>query len=373
MEMRAILDQLVQRGEFVAMFNNPLAQFGPPTRQYIGATLLPEVTKPVNTFTESYIQYRSIVANAGTRYSQPQPKGNALLGKMLVELAESDTASEFDSQTYDALIDLISILPNNTTLSAVPPTVLASILGWVDMTLLRPLLEFNEMVRWQAIVDANVVLQGANNFTENVAYSNPAGHRFAATGVWGDDTFDPLTDVETAIQLLDSKGYKVSRIITSRNVRNILRKNLKIKQRLGLISLSDGIISGLPVNVTNENLNSFFESESLPAIELYDLQYRTSTTTQYFLKRDVMVICATTGRDVNLDLGDTAPFALPNTLGYTAIGRPANRPGSGRASKVEYNDGKGAPVMGQSWQTSLPVISNPEAIVVISDIEATED
>ena len=80
------------------------------------------------------------------------------------------------------------------------------------------------------------------------------------------------------------------------------------------------------------------------------------------------MIVATTGRDEEIDFGDAEPFMLPNTLGYTGIGRPANRTDSGRAVVVEYNDKKGAPVHGQAWQTSLPVITNPEAIYVITTI-----
>lgn len=353
---------------FTQIVNNPLSQFGPEGRRYLGATLLPEETKTNNTYKETYIQYRSNVANAGTRYSPPQMKGNALTGSMTVELAESDIAAEFSSQDYDTIVDMIKVLPETTPLSEVPVQAMVLMMRWAEQMLLTPLIEFNEMCRWQAIVDAQVQLRGDNGYQENVAYSNPSGHRVNAGGQWSNITYDPYADIQAGVQKLQDKGYTVSRMIAGLPVVQMLLRNPKIQARMGMISIASGGVTGMPMNVTLKRLNDLLAEDGLPVIEQYDLQYRTQTGTSYFLSRTSFVMCATTGRDTEIDFGDTAPWMLPNTLGYTAVGRPANRAGSGRATVVEYNDKKGAPVNGEAWQTSLPVITNPEAIYVIKNI-----
>src|SRR5438552_3703543 len=117
MELRQLVDLMIEEGSFQSIVNNPMAQFGPKSRRYLGATLLPERNVTQNTFTEKFIQYRSVVANASTRYSPPQMKGNQIIGSVMVELAESDIAAEFSSQDYDTIMDLITALPDTTPLA----------------------------------------------------------------------------------------------------------------------------------------------------------------------------------------------------------------------------------------------------------------
>ena len=76
---------------------------------------------------------------------------------------------------------------------------------------------------------------------------------------------------------------------------------------------------------------------------------------------------ATTGRDATLDLGDSEQL-LTDTLGYTAIGRAAGQAQPGRVVRMEAFDNKPPRIEGEAWQTSLPVITEPEAIGVIAAI-----
>lgn len=368
MELRQLVDQMLSGDMFTQIVNNPMAQFGPTNRRYLGATLLPEENKTSNAYKETYIQYRSNVANAGTRYSPPQMKGNSLIGSAFVELAESDIAAEFSSQDYDTIMDLIRALPDNTPLGNVPIQAMTLMIRWAEQMILSPLVEFNELCRWQAIVNAQVQLRGDNGFAENVAYSSPAGHRVNAGGQWTNTSYDPYADIQAGVTKLQDKGYNVSRMIAGLPVIQMLLRNPKIQSRMGMINIASGAVVGMPLTVTLRKLNNLLAEDGLPVIEQYDLQYRTQTGTGYFLPRNVFVMCATTGRDTEIDYGDAAPWMLPNTLGYTAIGRPANRPTPGRAVVIEYNDRKGAPVEGEAWQTSLPVITNPEGIFVINNI-----
>lgn len=371
MDLRQLVEMMVADNSFARIINNPLAQFGTETRNYLGATLLPEQNVLENLFKEEFIEFRSNIANAGTRYSPPQIKGNSLIGSMIVELAESDIGSEFTSQDYDALIRILDRLSNITSLSQlqkVAPDAMVKLVGWFNTTIVRPLVEFNEKCRWDALIASSITLQGDNNFNETVQYYSPAGHRVAAGGLWSNPNYDPYPDIIAGFRKLKSKEYSVARMITSLDVLSILLANPKIAQRLGFTSIVSGNVVGLPGIASIEQFNRRLATDGLPPIEIYDLQYRTQTGTGFFLPRTVFAMFATTGRDEDYDFGDVKPFQLTNTLGYVGIGRPANRPGQGRATVVEYNDKKGAAVQAQGWQTSLPVIMNPEGIYVINTI-----
>lgn len=361
MDMATLLQQMRATGIFDELRTNTAAQFGPPQRRLLGATLLPEQTVTQNSYTEQQIQYRTIVANDATRYSPTQRKGGKLVGEFDVKLAEQDIADEFTSRDYDALRKLLA---SNASMEA-----MASLTRWFDTAIVRGLLEKNEKQRWEAIVDASVPLRGDNSFREDVAYSNPTGHRAALVDPFTDDTVDPMIAIFERAAFLASKGYTVNRIVAGTPVISKILNNAKFKQRTGVIVVA----SGGSAFENNQGAGSFnalnqvLIGEGLPAIERYDLQYRTMTGTQFFLKRDVMVFCATTGRDAAIDRGDVFEI-IPNTLGYHAIGVPAGQDNPGRVVRAEAFDNKPPRIEGEGWQTALPVIMEPEAIATLKDI-----
>jgi hypothetical protein len=55
-------------------------------------------------------------------------------------------------------------------------------------------------------------------------------------------------------------------------------------------------------------------------------------------------------------------------LGYTAIGRGAGQASNGRVIRAEAFDNKPPRIEAEGWQTALPVITEPEALAVISSI-----
>ena len=78
---------------------------------------------------------------------------------------------------------------------------------------------------------------------------------------------------------------------------------------------------------------------------------------------------ATTGRDQSIDLADQEPLIVFDTLGYTAIGRAAGQTNAGRVIKTRViDDSKPPRIEGEGWQTSLPVIQEPEALYIIQGI-----
>jgi hypothetical protein len=375
MDLRGLVEQMVQGGAFAQLVNNPLAQFGTIDAPFLGATLLPERPVPVNNYVEEGIRYRTVIANAGTRYSPSQKKGGAITGAFKVDLGNSDIAAEFTSADYDALVRILERFSGTAGTAggvAGRPAMdaMARMLQWADQSLSQPLLSHNELQRWQALVSAQITLLGDNNYREVINLPNPTGARVAAGGTWSNNTYDPLVDIQARRNFLAKKGYKVSRIITSTDVLTILANNAKIQARAGGISLAGGIIAGTASYVDQEGINRMIARDGLPPIELYDRVYFTTSTYGWYLPRDVVVMVAATGRDERIERGDVEPVVQGNTLGYVAIGRAAGQNAPGRViPPPEVIDNKKPPrITGEGWQTSLAVVTDPEAVTVINTI-----
>lgn len=374
MDIRGIVSSLAQSNVFYQLINDPLAQFGPPNANYLGAELLPEKRVETNEYTEQAIRYRTVIANDATRYSPVQKKGNVLSGSMKVSLGNSDTGSELTGADYDALIKLIE--QSRSTAGAPGGNVdrpgmmaMEQILKWVDLTLNRPLLELNEYQRWQALANASVVRQGDDGYTETVTYPNPTGHRVSVGGTWSNNSYDPYTDLMAKVEFLATKGFTVNRIVSGSDVRSILSLNAKMTARVGRLGVTAGSVVNNPAGrATLAEINEAFGRDNLPPLELYDRQYRTQTTTGYFAPRGTMFLFATTGRDASIDRGDLEPLTMENTLGYTAVGRATGQSAPGRVVRTEAFENKPPRIEGEAWQTSLPVIQEPEAVVVLSGI-----
>jgi len=359
MDIGQLIYQLTVDGALDGIAHNQTAQFGTTSRQYLGATVLPERLVPQNSFREDSIAYRTIVANASTRYSPPQKKGGQLIGSFLVELAEQDIASEFTSRDYDALL---AYLRNGATMDA-----MYALTNFFDITINRALLELNEKDRWAAIVSAAVSRVGDNKYAETISYSDPSGHRAAAAAAWSTDATDIMAEIWGYVDMLAAKGFTVGRVISSRNVVSIMAGNDTIKSRAGKVTVSGGSLVATTGKTDLAAINGIMTEDGLPPIEMYDLQYRTQSGTARFIPNTVFIMLCTTGRDEQLDLGDTLEI-IPDTIGYHAIGRPAGQSNPGRVIRAEAFANKPPRVEAEGWQTSLPVITEPEAIVVIHTI-----
>jgi hypothetical protein len=365
MDIQELVSRLIQEAAFLQIVNNPVSQFGTQAEPLLGASLLPEQPVDENAYVEEAIRYRSVIANDGTRYSPVQIKEGIAVGSMQVILGNSDIGSHFTGQQYDALLRIIRRFQPGTTPSMAQ---IQNLINWVDTTLSMPLRMKNELQRWQAIVTAQVLRQGDGGYRETVNYPNPAGHRVNAGGVWSNNAYDPWADIIAQAELLRSKGFTVNRILTGTPVLSKLTLNEKVRMRLGILTLAGGVTVGLPGRADLESVNAALRRDNLPPIEVYDGQYRTQTGSGYYLARNAFVMLATTGRDETVLGIDDRPLILQNTLGYTAIGRPAGQAGPGRAIVVTPFANKPPRVEGEAWQTSLPVITEPEAIAVIGSI-----
>lgn len=361
MDLLTLILLMLREGRFRTLALNMLAQFGRRQRRYLGAELLPERIVTENAYREYGIRYRTIVAGAGTRYSPSQKRAGDVVGEMMVELGSSDIRRELTGRDYDALI---ALLGRADTMAAQ-----AAILNWADTVGNLALVEFNEMQRWQAIVDAAVVRTGDNGYSETISYPDPAGHRVNAGGTWSDDTYDPYDDIGAQAQVLFDKGYQVSRIVTSRKVVSKMARNAKIAARCGRLVVNAGDVQMVGGRPTLADINNLLTSDGLPAIETYDLRYRSQSGDTRFLADNAFVMLATTGRSEDVDTGDTTtPLTVMDTLGYCAVGRAAGQPAPGRVLRTEVHEDKPPRLEVEGWQESLPVVTEPEAIAVIKNI-----
>jgi hypothetical protein len=359
-DMKALLAQVDAAGGVSPLVTSKRIQFGPENRRYIGAEILPERIVPQNEYRQHNIRSRAVIANAGARYGPAQKKGGAFVSSFLVELGESDLAREFTSEHFDALRGYGAEVGSMSNAMA--------FIRFVD-DVLTGLVEHNEKERWQAIVSAIVTRTGDNGFAESISYANPSGHRFNASVVWSNAANDPFVDIMTAADLLASKGKTVRRIVAPRPVLTIMANNPKVQARVGFpMANTAGTITVVQARATQDAINAALQRDGLPNIETYDLQYRTQSGTGYFLARNVLVMIGSTGENVQLDLGDNQNLNLMDTLGYVGMGTPAGQDTPGRALDIAAYTNKPPRIEVEAWQTSLPVIMDPEAIAVIGNI-----
>lgn len=364
-DLSTLIRDLIADGSLDFVRTNPLAQFGPPNRPYLGATILPERIVPNNEYREMGIQYRTVIANDGERYSPAQIKASGqIVGEFLVELGNSDLALEMTPADYDALI----LYAQSLGQQGFPAMSQAaqSILRLADRAV-AGLAMLTEKQRWQAIVGASVTREGDNGFAGTITYPNPAGHRAAAGGTWSSDSYDPYGDLVTMQELFADKGYSVSRMITSTKVAGILTRNAKMAARFAPVRVLSG--SDYFNTLTLAGVNAGLQANGLPAIEVNDALWRDQVTSGRMLADTVFVMVAQTDDEApEIADGDDFMPDLGNTVGYTAIGRPSGQAASGRALELIAGEGKGATIRAEAWQTSMPVITHPEGIAVVTGI-----
>jgi hypothetical protein len=355
-----LMRETEQAGWLAGIAQSPVQVYGPGARPRLGLQLLPERTVNNNIYREEAVKFRAMIANAGARYSPAQKKQGVFVSTFLVELGYSDLLLELDARAYDAI---------KGNLAAGNIEGARAVLLNLPALVNQGLIDHNEKMVWDAIVTSMVTRVGDNSFEEVVEYANPAGHRFNAGGSWSDPTYDPFDDIFAGADLLASKGYKTARIITGSPVRSIMGSNTLVRTRVGMpIANTGGTITVAMGRASTEAINASLMQDDLPALELYNEQYTNQEGTDYFLARNVVVMLGTTNEEEVIDLGNEENI-LANTLGYTAVGTPASMdatPGRKITSKIETFDVPNIANAGR--QASLPVITQPDAIVVIGNI-----
>jgi hypothetical protein len=362
----ALIEMMERDAVFSRIINNPLAQFGTDSSPLLGAEILPEEIREENSYTETGITYRTLVANDGTRFGPVQKKGGVMSGSFDVALSHQDIGSEFSAQDFDRFLHLLR--QADSVADSFGMEALASLTAFFDRTINLPLRHKIEVMRWQAIVDAQVVRVGSNGFEETIAYSNPSGHR-VVSGDWTNASVDAYEEIMNMADTLAGKGYRVARIYMGTQALSRLSANVKMRSRVGLASVVSGTVTGLAGRATLAQINATLQDDGLPPITRYDAQYHTESSSDFFLDRGAMVFVCATPREHTITAPEATNLVLPNTIGYAGIGRPAGAQSAGRLAFLNPHLRTKPPhLAAEGWQTSLPVITAPEAIGVIKDI-----
>jgi hypothetical protein len=374
MDLGTLMRDVIAQNTFPRLALNQFAQFGQPGMEpYMGPTLLPERLVADNEFTETAIRYRTTIANDGDRYSPAQKKGKGgIIGSFRVSLGNSDILTEFTGQDYDTVVRILAPLANaNNTIGM---AVAAQITNWGNTAINLALIERNELQRWQAIFTGQVVREGDNGLLETVLYPNPVGHRTDVAGDWSDNSYAILTDLLALATLLRSKGYNPTRIITSTAVANLMLANETMARAAGrsIITVGAGaVLTQTPGSFTMDDLNRLLAQNRLPAIETYDKVYfKDDGTSARFFPEDGLVMASTTGRNERVaQIENPNQFRLlTDTLGYVGVGRAVGQVTPGRVIQVTPYTNKPPRLEGEGWQSSLPIITEPEAFAVYTGI-----
>lgn len=367
MELSQLIYDLQTDGSFERIARDPGLQFGVSPERFVGAGILPERTIDGNVLEEEGMRYRSIIANDAARYSPVQLKeGAALFGTMTARLADSDIGKEFTAKQYD---DVRKLLNRGGTMEAA-----ARFLGWLDTEVNQALLRLNEKHRWNALEHASITRLGDNGYTETVAYPNPAGHRVTVGGSWDTQTGgvndrDPFVDIFAVFEAARDKGVIFSRIIMSSAIQFRLLRNTKIQDRsqFGQFVPPNNQIFRAPMAVPA--LAALFQSQGLPAPEVFDGTYEDAAGRHRYLGEDKMVFLGQTGRTEEIQPVEGDPFYVSETLGYTAVGTAAGQDNPGRVINVIVEDRRKPPRIDvEGWQTSLPAILDGEKVFVLDTV-----
>lgn len=365
-DINTLLLQLQDKGAFDELANNPSLQFSADDQEFLFSQLLPERLVSQNEFKESGIRFKTYMANDSTRYSPPVKRGNAFLSSTVVSLADSDIAAELTMQAYESFI---------RTLQASPMQAIANLLRFFETGVAMPLSILREKYRADIFDKGYIERKGANQFYELVKVPEIPGHRITVLD-WADPTTSILTELKSIKRMLANKGYRVNQMITTSEIlEDYLVPNEEIKQ-YGLMVINSAPGAGLqqaislPTMSEQQIVLSALAANSLPAPTIYDHGYDTlgqdndDIGYKKFLNNKIILV-ASTGREQDVALGDNQNLVLPNTLGYTAIGLATGQLQPGVRTKVENFDGKDARIEAYGWQTSFPVLQDPEAFVVI--------
>lgn len=273
-DLATLVRELQDTGEFDRLRLDPLAQFGTEDNPFLFASILPEVNRDTNQYTETQIRYQTILANSGSSYSPAQLNpGGQIVGEFDVKFGNINQADQMTVQDYEAIMKL---LMQSGTNSNADMEAMARVLQFMNKQILWPVLTLNEKQRVDAVVDAQVLRTGSNGYSELVTYPTPAEHRVNIPGGtvanpagWyeTDGSYDPFADFFAAQRFLAAKGYRVNRIISCFDPAYTFMNNTAVATRFGGVSLNqDGGFARVVPSVSRDRINAELQANGLPPL-----------------------------------------------------------------------------------------------------------
>lgn len=372
MDIATLLDKLNKENQIERVANNNVSQFGTKAKPMPGAQLLPERRVPENMYRESGIKFRTYVAQPSSRYSPVTFVEGALSSSFAVELGESDLGMTLDAKEFDTFRKQL----NSGSMESAARSLL-DLGGRVTEGLQMR----NEVWRWQALLDGRIVAKHGNIQFE-VEYAKPAGHRVeilggtqAAKDGWYNEQYDPFDDIFAMADMLKGKGYEIGDIWTTQEILTVILRNRAAQRRMGNVVINYNTEGGLTTyqgRVTQDKILEILRAEGLAirrGVQRVDGTYNTRRQTRRFFHSDAMLFTCLTGRKEEYpdERGENGkPLIIQDTLGYLGVGTPAAQDNPGRVLTYEAILNKKPPrIEVEGWQTSGPVILDPEALGVL--------
>ncbi|MGD1952063.1 MAG: hypothetical protein ACFB14_20805 [Leptolyngbyaceae cyanobacterium] len=372
-----LYEELQEERYFERLSLDPLAQFGSEQQPFLGSRLMPERIVEENAYEETQVRYRTKPALDNNRYSPTQKQDkSALIGSFRVDLGHTDTRKDFTGKEYD---DLRKLLMRGGDMTA-----MANVINWTDKELVMPHTIKNEIQRWQAWLLATVTRETANGEMEPVNYYRPDEHIVTIPGGtqaspqgWHLGTYDPFDDIEAGKEKLQGLGYPLVGMYAMPSLGRVLRTNDRVIARSGRNLPNDNAPRR---RVTETILSNTLEDEDYTGITQYNGGYESETGFKRFMDvedgYDYLLMVGGTQRQYDMAsdytgaTSDPANFTdssivLDNTLGYYAVGRNTGKDSSGRTIHTWMKEQKPVGMAGESYQTGLPVITDPQAYYVI--------
>lgn len=367
------LPELVQwmngSGQFDALANNKLSQFGTPEETLLGASILPEYPEADNSFTDNGMAISGEIGNSGADYSPAQI--NKAFGAYALDysLGKIDAATQLHGKDIE---DIVQYLAHQTPSTDAISSASEIITRWFDEGVIMSLAKLIEHQRWQCIIDGVVKRRGSNGYGEDVPYPFGPGHQtfvsasgtMAAPAGWYDTNpvtaADALEDLLAANQRLKSQGFRLIRIISGSVIKSVFMRNGKVRRN----ALPDGSTR----STTQADIEALLRAHDLPNWETYDIGFKvrlnpnsSQITNIPFFERtgfDPVVLLAATNNKAQVDLGKGNIIKLPNTLGGYALGRPKGQIRRGKIANVILHDEKYPPsIYAEIIAQGLPIIS----------------
>lgn len=370
MEIGALLDYLKRTRAINQLVASPITQWGPSNRRMLSPNFLPPRTVQDNYGTEERVRFRTVAAVDGDRYSPAQMVDSGeLFGRLHWRLGHSDLTRQIAGSDYDGIVNYLN---QNLTMDAA-----ARVVGLTDTLLLQGMVEHDELMNWDAIVLNSQTRRGSNGYLEYEEGPSLDGHRVSASVDWTDSTTDPWTsDIIPRVMLLQDLGYSPAgiRVVTTYKVLQTLADHPATMRRIISNPLYAGqsIQEAIGILGQSDVVSVMIRKLGIKSVDTHDLRIQTKTGEKRAYPEGHMTFIASTGisEEVRYNVDDPSQVMLiENTLGFTGIGRPNGVTNPGRQVALRsFSNQKDSRIELEGWQTTGPVILEPQAITDIGDI-----
>ena len=365
-DLKSIVEELEEQGEFDKTTRNPLAQFGNQARgrNLLGAQLLPERMRDPhdNSFTDEDFEIRTVIGQDTTRYSAVEKRSRVESEPRDVFLGELEAGALLTAQQIDSLNRILKRSGVEVTKEAM--------VSLVERLGIGGLMDKKELQRWEAIVFGQIMITGSGKKERIVNFPNPTGHRFAANGLWSDDAYNPFEDLTTGYQILEEAGHPLRAMFCRGKIWAYLQKNATVSSKVGTLIVND--LNQLETRnslVERSKIQLYLQSEGFPPFTVYNLDYYTPTGKGYFLPDDLVVMIGSTPKQYELtNEADGAELLLYDTLGYFEVGTAQAQDEAKDVLHAYYHEKKPASIEVEAYGTGVTNIQENEAIVVINEI-----